>query len=669
MQIGRASFLLRGRFNTNPTRERGTLEPAFSCSVPRSRVGLRMPSARCIAKAAPHATYTCACLYARAESISRNVSNATMSESATPKKDLARWYRAAIVGAILLACGVALSPNMVDTDIWGHVRFGQDLLEGKGLPATTEYSFTAEGYPWINHELASEVMLASLAWLGGGVALLVAKLLLGLFVVALMLRVGLRRGVSLTTMAVLMLLVSVNLTYHWATRPQVFSYAMFAMLICILDRAFADWQTQRVCRVRWLWLLPLLTITWTNTHGAFVAGVCITGAYLLGRIVEVTVGNALRGVPSTSENVERRGGRSLQDDRSASRTRLAMTLSLVGVSVLAATLVNPYGFRLPLWLLQSLGEPRPEITEWAAMSPDSVVFWPFVMLVGLTVVALIGSRERRDVTQIVILTICAWQACRHGRHVPFFAIATGFWVGPHLESCLGRIRSSSDKKEASLPTAAWARVAFAVALAGVYVLLASRLYERVHRYPVEKNRYPVAAFQYMADHDLGGRLVVTFNWAQYAIAAFHESRDGVPHTAVAMDGRFRTCYPQQLIDMHFDLFAGDCPAELRYRDAGSGEVEPTRTLEHLDPNLVLLDRKFVYAVSVMQQQDDWVLLYQDGIAQLWGRAAKYDNSALATYLAPNAREISDEAQVGAVDWPALPEARRIRRPSEAVASK
>ncbi|MCG8583579.1 MAG: hypothetical protein MI757_02580, partial [Pirellulales bacterium] len=159
-----------------------------------------------------------------------------------------RWCQAGLLGAVLLACGVALSPNMVDTDIWGHVQFGQDLIAGKGLPETTEYSFTAEGYPWINHELASELMLAGLANLGGGVALLVAKCILGMILIALMLRTGARRGVSMVTMSALVLLVSVNLTYHWATRPQVFSYTYYAILLVILGHAFANWQTDRSCR-------------------------------------------------------------------------------------------------------------------------------------------------------------------------------------------------------------------------------------------------------------------------------------------------------------------------------------------------------------------------------------------------------------------------------------
>ena len=36
--------------------------------------------------------------------------------------------------------------------------------------------------------------------------------------------------------------------------------------------------------------------------------------------------------------------------------------------------------------------------------------------------------------------------------------------------------------------------------------------------------YPVDAFQYLADRGVSGRIVADFGWAQYALAAFPESK-------------------------------------------------------------------------------------------------------------------------------------------------
>ena len=115
--------------------------------------------------------------------------------------------------ALILACAVALTPNLADADIWGHVRYGLDALS-EGLPATTTYSYSAEGYPWVNHENLSEVILALVAASFGGQGLLVMKCLLGLVVVGLIIRMGASQGAQYFAASTVALLVSVNITYH-----------------------------------------------------------------------------------------------------------------------------------------------------------------------------------------------------------------------------------------------------------------------------------------------------------------------------------------------------------------------------------------------------------------------------------------------------------------------
>ena len=128
-----------------------------------------------------------------------------------------------------------------------------------------------------------------------------------------------------------------------------------------------------------------------------------------------------------------------------------------------------------------------------------------------------------------------------------------------------------------------------------------------------------------------------------------------PHLKVAFDGRFRTCYPQELVDMYFDFAIGDAPPEMRFRSPDSPPVDGSRILKYKHPDLVLIDREQTYAVGIMQQhQDEWTLLYQDALAQLWGRTDKYDNPEVATYIPPSRRVIGDEPQIGYVAWPALP---------------
>ena len=160
----------------------------------------------------------------------------------------------------------------------------------------------------------------------------------------------------------------------------------------------------------------------------------------------------------------------------------------------------------------------------------------------------------------------------------------------------------------------------------------------------------------MHDHQLGGRLVVTYDWAQYAIAALcveENLQPGQPVSQVAFDGRFRTCYSQPIVDMHFDLLFGDRTE--RSRSPSSGPIDPTKVLRHGFPDLVLIKRRGELSEQVMATQtEQWTLLYQDSLAQLWGRRDKYHNAQSPNYVAAEQRIIGTAIPAGYVEWPALP---------------
>ncbi|MDP6057237.1 MAG: hypothetical protein QGH33_00030, partial [Pirellulaceae bacterium] len=82
------------------------------------------------------------------------------------------WFDRGLLLATLLTCAVAMSPAAADSDLWGHVQYGRDALSD-GISPTTTYSFTAEGYRWINHENLAELFLAVMIDTIGPVGLLI----------------------------------------------------------------------------------------------------------------------------------------------------------------------------------------------------------------------------------------------------------------------------------------------------------------------------------------------------------------------------------------------------------------------------------------------------------------------------------------------------------------
>jgi hypothetical protein len=171
--------------------------------------------------------------------------------SLQPTTDLSVWIDRGVMTAVVLACGVALSLNVADPDLWGHVQYGRDALF-HGLPATTTYSYIAEGYPWINHEIVAEYALALGAdWLGGP-GLLIVKCLLGLAIIAAIMFRAWRQGATLIPVCATGLLIALTLGNHWSLRPQLISYVSFTLLLALLSYVFEGWEG------KWQWPLGLV---------------------------------------------------------------------------------------------------------------------------------------------------------------------------------------------------------------------------------------------------------------------------------------------------------------------------------------------------------------------------------------------------------------------------
>ena len=568
------------------------------------------------------------------------------------RADVARWYDRGVLLAVVLAASVALSYNVADPDLWGHVQYGRDALTG-GLPATTTYSYIAEGYPWINHEILAELVLAVANDALGGTGLLLLKAAFGIGILALMAWAAARQRTGLLATAVVVLLAALGLSNHWTLRPQLFSYVSFTLLLALLSWCFAGWEgtwqlrwpwrkagtldesqplVYSSFRMRFLWLVPILMMLWANAHGGFLAGYCVFVAYLGLRSVEAFC---------------RRGW---------DAAGLVRRFTLMAVASALATFINPYSFHFHLWLYDDLKVPRPEILEWRApdfLDPADI---PFALLIGLAIFGVAVSRRQRDFTQLVILALVLWQSLAHLRHVAFFAIAVGMWLAPHVDSALARLGVS--KPGASMfdsisPRMRWAS---AVGLLAAYLFCGGQLIWQLRELRVDCESYPVSAFQYIGREGLTGRMFVTFNWAQYALAAFGPKEPGGEGLLVHVDGRCRTSYSQEMLDEHFDFLMGAVPASMRYRGPDSGPVDRERALNHGSPDLVLINRNQLPSVEVMQQhRDEWSLLYQDGLVQLWGRMSRYGDPKSADYIPAERRTLGDEPQRGYVSWPAIPD--------------
>ena len=553
-----------------------------------------------------------------------------------------RFKTSLVVVAILTTSLAAMSSNCADPDLWGHVEYGREVLRDRSLPSTATWTFAAAGAEWVNHENIAELLLSWTVDTFGPGGLPWMKLSIATSILLMMLYSARRSGAGWWSIAIVCTLVASNIQFHWHYRPQILTYLSLALLLTLWQCIFGNLQytnelisdLQR--RIKWLWLLPLLMCFWANSHGGFAAGIAIVGVYHFMVCLQILRATTLR------------------------YRNLLIQISVITLASIAATLVNPYGTTLWKFMLDALRLPRPEIADWAPLElfgQEAVRFWCLIAVVGMS---LILDRGRRELTHLVLIALLLWQGMSHCRHLSIFAIVCGFWIPRHLhhvcEIAAGSLRRMQPATISSSTTMqSRPRLASSIVMSLLVIVNVLRIAPDLQPVHVERAEYPISAMQFMHDQQLTGNVVVTFNWAQYAIGCFAATDASSGQSRVAVDGRFETCYPREITDIYFDFWLGTADPKQRYRSPKSGDFNPARALTFGQPDLVLIARDQLPSARVMSQhQNDWTLLYQDSLAQLWGKRSKYDDSSNSSFVPPSRRQISDTPQLGTVRWPAYP---------------
>lgn len=408
------------------------------------------------------------------------------------------------------ATAATAATTRTDPDLWGHVRFGLDMLAAGRVSLADTYAFT-DDVRWVNHEWLAEVLMA-MAYAGGGAAgLVVLKLLLvaaawAAMVVELRDRglAGVRRDAWLLGGVVGCLLTTLTM------RPHVFSLALFAWLLRWLRQAS---DGHRTCL---LWLPPLMAV-WANLHGGWIVG---AGVMAIWTVVQASRADA--------DPVGR-----------------WVWLSASAASGLA-TLLTPEGPALWQFLATTVRVSRPDIPEWqgvwALPLADTVLWW------ALAPVALAGLWRLRGTAAAPRLTVAVLLVASGAvlRLVTFATVATVMLLAPALGH-LVQERAGVERRPMPTAPAVWLVVVALVVGSGAMVL-------RAVQHPAAcltsgASWGPDAGMaRRLAASGLSGRLLTWFDWGEYAI--WHLG----PRLQVSMDGRRETVYSPRVRAWHDRLY-------------------------------------------------------------------------------------------------------------------
>jgi hypothetical protein len=487
--------------------------------------------------------------------------------AAAPPGLLRRWLTPSLADVFFVALFLAvfarpsgLQSLLADGDTGWHIRAGELALQAGRVPAADPFSFSRPGQPWFAWEWGSDALFALVyRWHGlGGVAAM-AGAVLALAAAVVFARM-LRRGVGLFLSLAFSLAAASASSIHYLARPHVFSILLYAVALGILeeDGRHPGWR---------VWTLVPLAALWANLHGGFA-------------MLPATLALAAVCGPA------------------GKRLRYA----LLGAATGAATLLNPYGWRLhehifgymnSSWILDHVRE----FQSPSIRAEGTVVF----ALLLLGAVAVAGRAGRLEAALVLVW---GFAALRSARHVPFFAMvgapvaaaACADWWRRHSEGSSprspGRIlwELSRDlgrrwRFSAWLPAAAAALLAAAPAAGAGF----------------PETDFPVVAVErnarLLAPPAGMPRVLTSDQWADYLIFRLY------PRGRVFIDGRS---------DFYGAVLGG------QYRTLMAAEDGWRELLGRYGFSLALLPHDWALS-TVLDREPGWRLVYRDSVAVLYAR--------------------------------------------------
>jgi hypothetical protein len=458
--------------------------------------------------------------------------------------------------AIATGLFLAISRTWVDPDLWGHLRFGHDILSG-GLPKADTYSFTSD-IPWINHEWLAEIVMY-LAWAMAGAPGLIALKTLVVLATLAFVAVIIRTEVADSLLRDFLMFVAIAGIWIriYVVRPQMFSLLLFAALLWLLRSAEARSPLR-------LWWIPFVFAVWVNLHGGWIVGLGALGAW-----------TAITLIGPTRQ-----------------RPHAALLISVAILSV-AATLVNPYGWRMWIFLFDTVGLDRPMIDDWRPMYRLGIgAIVPWILTAAVALVAFTRRRGAVPAAHAMIVVGLAAASIRVGRLDAFFTLS----VVMLLPAGIAAFRQSSSPRVRPLWNRTTILAACALAIAVALVLAGFRT--QFHCVHLDVSWMPERdSGAFIAQNRLHGRLLSWFNWGEYAIWHF------APGLQVSFDGRRETVYSAEFVNDHLNLYFVP-PAESSF-------------LQRLDADFAWLPGNLPLIATLERQ--GWKRLYSGPVSVVLGR--------------------------------------------------
>ena len=365
-------------------------------------------------------------------------------------------------------------------------------------------------------------------------------------------------------------------------RPHVLSWLFTLAWFWILDSS--ERSGLQGGRVGWLWALPLSMLLWANVHGGFVLGFVLLGSYWLA---------SLWAWVTTRET---RLEDSLEKIASGHRVR---QLTVLGLLAIAASFVNPYGWKLHAHIYEYLSNRflMDHIEEFQSPNFHGVAQRCFLVLLLITVAVLTVRGRKLRLSEILLVLFAVYSGLYASRNIPVSSILLVLIIGPLLPAFHSRrFAERMGAVDSRLRGHLWPVLAVAAALliAGNGGRVGSVLWMDAHFDPV---RMPVGAVNYLEQNGLKSAVFSPDYWGGYLIYRLY------PRNLVVIDDR-HDFYGESYLRLYLEFI---------HVEAGWNQF-----LKVHDLTCMVLPRNAALAV-LLSETPGWKAVYSDNVAIVFTR--------------------------------------------------
>ncbi|MEM8660086.1 MAG: hypothetical protein AAGF35_04300, partial [Pseudomonadota bacterium] len=485
-----------------------------------------------------------------------------------------------LTGLLLLVLSFGYT-EMASGDLWWQIAAGRELIQTQTLRLVDDWSFTAMGSDWLNHEWLAGLTYYGWTTLWGLEALVYWKWLV-LLVTFGALQIALTRHSQSAIAALITTVIAIATAAPFLDiRPHLYSLLGYTLLLLM-----ALGRRPNIA------LLILLFVVWVNLHSGVLFGLMVLAVLLC-------------------------------PWREPSMATFRFAAIVVLLCVLAS-MINPYGydvFLYPLGYALDASSPFRTIAEWASpFEPGGIRSPLYFYLIWLPILALLYAfRKIRSETGIpwegVALTaLTLAMSLTSRRFIPLYAISLAVLFAPLLALGLRRLR---------LEKYGWGFGLLAIFL-GLYRLQPYPLHPGpAFHYMTAHYIYPVELVNFVEANNISGNVYGAWRWGGY----LHYRTDGA--LRVFVDGRADTVF--------------DDETYLHYADVQGSQPGWLKMIEETGADYVLWSfarGEGVEKLQALVKTGRWQLIYVDAVGWLVARKGLLDGQRFRPSQAGPWREAS-----------------------------